>query len=268
VGEVWSEPETIAKYVEHGIDQGFEFSMADAVLSGVRDGSATRFRDALARVLRTYPDGAFATFLSNHDQDRTMSRLLGNTARAKLAAAILLTLPGTPFLYYGEEIGMTGTKPDERIRSPMQWTGGPGAGFTSSVPWEPLAADAALRTVAEQSADPASLLSQYRRFIRLREMHPALRAGSTELIDAGTPTLLGYVRVSGDDIVLVVHNVSPIAQTASVSAPSLPVGYYLARDLVGARLPVFVQARDGGTVTAPPLAIGPHGTVVLSLTRP
>ncbi|MCI0479529.1 alpha-amylase, partial [Candidatus Uhrbacteria bacterium] len=68
VGEVWSEPETIAKYVGSGIDQGFEFTLADAILSGIRDGSASRIRDALSRVLRVYPDGAFATFLSNHDQ--------------------------------------------------------------------------------------------------------------------------------------------------------------------------------------------------------
>ncbi len=266
VGEVWSEPETIAKYVGSGIDQGFEFSLADAVLSGVRDGSAARIRDALSRVLRVYPDGAFATFLSNHDQDRAMSRLLGNAAWAKLAAAILLTLPGTPFLYYGEEIGMTGTKPDERIRVPMQWVGGPGAGFTSGIPWEPLAADAALRTVAEQSADPASLLSHYRRFIRLREAHPALRVGTTELIDAGAASLLGYVRASNDDIVLVLHNVSPIAQAASVRAPSLPAGSFLARDLVGNRLPVFIRAGTDGSVSSPPLVIGPYGTAVLCLT--
>jgi glycosidase len=267
VGEVWSEPETIARYVGSGIDQGFEFSLADAVLSGVRDGSASRIRDALSRALRVYPDGAFATFLANHDQDRAMNRLLGNTARVKLAAAILLTLPGTPFLYYGEEIGMTGTKPDEHIRAPMQWTDEPGAGFTLGIAWEPLAADAALRTVAEQSVDPTSILSQYRRFIRLREAHAALRTGSTALVDAGISTLLGYVRVRGDDIVLVLHNVSPIAEAASVRASSLPVGHYLARDLVGTRLPVFVHANDEGSISLPPLVIDPYGTVILRLTQ-
>ena len=150
----------------------------------------------------------------------------------------------------------------------MQWVGGPGAGFTSGIPWEPLAADAALRTVAEQSADPASLLSHYRRFIRLREAHPALRVGTTELIDAGAASLLGYVRASKDDIVLVLHNVSPIAQAASVRAPSLPVGSFLARDLVGNRLPVFIRADTDGSVSLPPLVIGPYGTAVLCLTGP
>ncbi len=268
VGEVWSEPETIAKYAGDGIDQGFEFSLADAILSGVRDGSAPRIRDALTRVLRAYPDGTFATFLSNHDQDRTMSRLLGNVARAKLAAAILLTLPGTPFLYYGEEIGMTGTKPDERIRAPMQWTDGAGGGFTAGTPWEPFQPDAALRTVREQSDDPGSLLSQYRRYTRLRAAHAALRTGSTALVDAGAPSLLGYARVLAGDAVLVLHNVSPVAQDAAVRASSLAPGYYLARDLVGTRLPVFVAVRDDGSVTGPPLRIEPYGSLVFRLTRP
>lgn len=267
VGEVWSEPETIITYLD-GIDQGFEFSLAEAVLSGVRDGSASRIRNALSRVLRTYPDGAFATFLSNHDQDRTMSRLLGNEERAKLAAAILLTLPGTPFLYYGEEIGMTGTKPDERIRAPMQWADEAGGGFTAGTPWEPLRPDAALRTVEEQSADPTSLLSQYRRFIRLRADHAALRSGSTDLVDAGASSVLGYTRTHADDVLLVLHNVSPVTQDVAVRASSLAPGTYLARDLTGTRLPVFITVRDDDPVAGLPLRIGPYGSLVFRLTRP
>ncbi len=71
---------------------------------------------------RSIPDHQYATFLTNHDQNRVMSQLGGDVNKAKLAAFLLLTSPGTPFIYYGEEIGMQGKKPDENIRLPMQWT--------------------------------------------------------------------------------------------------------------------------------------------------
>ena len=83
-------------------------------------------------------------------------------ARARLAASLLLTLPGLPFIYYGEEIGMTGDKPDERLRTPMQWSRAPSAGFTRGTPWEPLQPDLLTANVEAQDADPASLLNLYR----------------------------------------------------------------------------------------------------------
>ena len=71
----------------------------------------------------SFPPGEYATFLTNHDQNRVMSELMGNQDQAKIAATLLLTSPGVPFLYYGEELGMSGVKPDEDIRRPMQWHG-------------------------------------------------------------------------------------------------------------------------------------------------
>jgi hypothetical protein len=88
------------------------------------------------------------------------------------------------------------------------------------------------------------------------------------LVDAGAPSLLGYTRILDDDVVLALHNVSPIAQDAAVRAASLAPGAYLARDLAGTRLPVFVTVRDDGSVAGPPLRIGPYGSLVLRLTRP
>src|SRR6266540_2927424 len=98
-----------------------------------------------------------------------MTALGNDTAGAKLAATILLTLPGVPFVYYGEEIGMTGDKPDERLRSPMQWTATRGLGFTSGIPWESAQPDSFRTTVVAQRADSNSLLNLYRRLIRLRQ---------------------------------------------------------------------------------------------------
>jgi alpha-amylase len=267
VGEVWAEPEVIVPYLNREVDQCFEFSLAEAIVSGVRDGAPSRVSGALARVLRLYPEGGFATFLSNHDQERVMSQLLGSGAKAKLAAAVLLTLPGTPFIYYGEEIGMTGTKPDERIRTPMQWASSPADGFTTAIPWEPVQTDAASRTVDSQATDASSLLSTYRQLIRLRLGHASLRTGSTALVDAGTAPLLGYVRAVGTETLLVVHNFASAPQPVAIRVPSLPAGTYGAVDLLvgGNVLPCTVDAT--GTLRGLDLMIAPFGTLVLDVSR-
>src|SRR6185503_15228405 len=110
-----------------------------------------------ARFQQSVPDARYSTFLRNHDQTRTLTALGGDVARAKMAVTLLLTLPGLPFVYYGEEIGMTGDKPDERLRTPMQWSGDAGAGFTRGTPWESLQPDWATTNVAAQEGDASSL---------------------------------------------------------------------------------------------------------------
>ena len=106
-----------------------------------------------------------------------MTLLGGDMARAKIAATLLLTLPGLPFVYYGEEIGMSGDKPDPRLRTPMQWTAGRAAGFTTGTPWEALQPDTQAINVAAEDADPSSLLNLYRRLINLRRSNDALATG-------------------------------------------------------------------------------------------
>ncbi|UXY14644.1 alpha-amylase family glycosyl hydrolase [Chitiniphilus purpureus] len=133
--------------------------------------------------------------LGNHDQPRVASRVPAGQER--LAAMLLLTLRGTPLLYYGDEIGMRNVPiPPERLqdpieknmpglgrgrdpqRTPMQWDHSANAGFSQGEPWLPLAEDAAQVNVASQRDDPASVLQLYRRLIQLRREHPALAVGS------------------------------------------------------------------------------------------
>ena len=119
----------------------------------------------MAEVLRfqaAVPAYRWAPFQRNHDQTRTLTALGNDVAGAKLAATILLTLPGVPFVYYGEEIGMTGDKPDERLRTPMQWARSPAAGFTRGKPWEALQADSFTANVAVESRDTATVLPHRR----------------------------------------------------------------------------------------------------------
>jgi alpha-glucosidase len=161
--------------------------------------------------------------LSNHDVPRHATRyddpVLGE-ARARVAALMLLSLRGTPFLYYGEEIGMrTGKVPPERLqdplaftlhpnlsrdpeRTPMQWEPGPGAGFTRGEPWLPIGADAGARNVAAQRPDPRSLLSFYRELLALRRAHPVLHAGSVRRLEA-PEGVLAFERRAGPERALV-----------------------------------------------------------------
>jgi len=144
----------------------------------------------------------------------------------RLAAALLLTLPGTPWIYYGEEIGMCNGSSDDDVakRLPMQWEARAGAGFTSGTPWADPASVKTADTVAGQRDDPASLLSWYRRLIRLRASEPALRLGSTRLVaaagSAGDALVLRR-EASGQTIVLV-YNFAKSVNTITVSSSDLP----------------------------------------------
>ncbi|MEW6554895.1 MAG: alpha-amylase family glycosyl hydrolase [Actinomycetota bacterium] len=167
-------------------------------------------------------------YLNNHDLPRTYSRLGKGgdaEARAKVAAAMLLTLRGTPIVYYGEEIGMPASKVPRRAmddplgkkfwplpvgrdgsRTPMQWSGERNAGFTSSEPWLPVDPSYAEKNVERQDSDPGSLLNWYRSLIRLRRERPALQAGSYRAITGAPKGVYAYLRESEDDKVAVFLN--------------------------------------------------------------
>jgi alpha-glucosidase len=215
VGEIGLyDPVEVAKYYGRGdeLHLGFNFSFLRCTWS------AAEFRREVERFERALPpEGWPDAVLSNHDVPRHATRYdhakLGED-RTRVAAMMLLTLRGTPFLYYGEEIGMRNVAiPDERLqdpiartlhprlsrdpeRTPMQWADAPGAGFTSGEPWLPIGADAASRNVAAQRSDPASLLRLYRDLIALRRRTPALHAGDWRALDA-PDDVLAFERRAG-----------------------------------------------------------------------
>ncbi len=269
LGEVWDTPSAIVPYLDHELDLCFEFSLADAVLSGVRNGRTSTIAEALTDVLAAYPSGRNAPFLSNHDQARVMTQLQNDEAKAQLAAAILLTLPGTPFVYYGEEIGMTGTKPDERIRTPMQWSERPNADFTTGTPWEPLASGREGRSVSKQLDDPDSLLSTYRDLIHLRNGAAVLRTGDLILTSSGHLSILSYLRTDGTSTVWVLHNLSSFAARPSALKVSnragLPPGTYEATEMLGARPALRFRVGEDGQLEGDLPSLAPRQSVVLEL---
>ena len=153
-----------------------------------------------------YLEGQYAVFLTNHDQDRSMN-VLQDDKKAKLAAAMLLTSPGVPFIYYGEEIGMTGTKPDEDIRRPMQWTGDSASvGFSTGKPWRDPSSDYPTVNVANETSNPNSLLNYYRDLIHLRNNHSALRTGHTIVVDSGNRSVYALLRYDDNEAILILAN--------------------------------------------------------------
>lgn len=228
VGEVWEKTYAVAPYYQV-FDSLFNFDAAEGIINTVLSGSGITASDkGLARWLsekyQTYEKSNTgfidAPFLSNHDQNRIMERLKGDVSKAKLAAAIFLTLPGNPFIYYGEEIGMKGAKPDENIRVPFIW-------FSESKPpqctWRSTLNN--FSTVPEeiQQTDPDSLLNTYKTLIRVRHSSRALMEGGFEPVDTGNRAVVAYSRFAGKtaseeaDQVVVFHNVSDREQLVALS---------------------------------------------------
>ncbi len=188
------------------------------------DWDAGSLRVLIEAVLWNVPAGGWTNwFLGNHDEKRLATRLGAENAR--LAALLLLTLRGTPFIYYGDELGMqdveipAGQSRDpwganvsflgrDGARTPMQWTSGVNAGFTDGTPWLPLAPDYEQRNVEAESTDEASILNLYRRLIRLRSGSSALRIGSFLSHPSSNEDVLVYRKEADDDTKTIALNLS------------------------------------------------------------
>jgi glycosidase len=205
VGEAWTTNRVAATYVPEGVDLVFDFDLATTFVDSAPGRNPSGVKAAVEAVQTLYPFGQYATFLTNHDQNRVMSEVRRLDA-AQIAAASLLTTPGVPFIYYGEEIGMRGQKPDERIRTPMHWDESAAAGFTTGRAWQPFAERMENDNVAAQTGDPTSLLSTYRDLIHLRNTHESLRRGAFIPVSASSSRLLAFLRQSDAETTLVIVN--------------------------------------------------------------
>ncbi len=283
IGEVWADSSIAAKYVPASADLTFDFDLASSTVASVQTGQPSTLASAIGQTVASWPANQEGTFLTNHDQARVMSQLGGRVDEARLAALLLLAEPGVPFIYYGEELGLTGTKPDPQIRAPMPWTAAPNrAGFTAGTPWEPLADGTATTNVATESADPTSLLSTYRSLIRLHDTQAALHAGATIPV-AATGPVVAWLRVAKDDVALVVANTSDAASSdyALSLAASAGAATPLCSGATGAIMLASVNLPAGTTAVPPQLLPGggfvgyrpiptlpAHAGAVIDLTQP
>jgi alpha-glucosidase len=237
VGEVYLfDPQRVAQYYGNGHDElplAFNFSFLWCPWD------AAAFRAQVQTIEALLPEGAQPTYvLSSRDAPRHRTRFddpQWGEARARLAALMLLSLRGTPFLYYGEEIGMRDVFiPPERVcdpvgkrfpalnrdpvRTPMQWDATAGAGFTTAAqPWLPLADDHGELNVVAQQDDPGSLFSFYRRLLRYRKRSAALRRGTYQCLESDADTFV-YERRTDDERLLVALNFSGEERSVALAA--------------------------------------------------
>jgi alpha-amylase len=267
VGEAWTNTATVLDYVsEDRLDLCFEFDLAYTIIDALNWSYAPNLSAKALEVYGLYPHLQFATFLTNHDQDRVLNRLGHDEAKAKTAAGIYLTLPGVPFLYYGEEIGMIGAGPHEVIRRPMQWTDGPNAGFTTGVPWNQINDNYESYNVLVEEQDPGSLLNWYKRLIALRNQEAALRRGEHFALGSSADAVLSYLRSFEGERLLVCANTGA-STVGSLTLTSfgnlLPPGLYSAENLLDPGLPFELTVSEAQEIGG--LTLAPHELIVLRL---
>jgi alpha-glucosidase len=200
-----------------GVQLPFNFQLLQSIWN------ARAIADVIARYEGALPFGAWPNWvLGNHDNPRIASRV--GAPQARVAAVLLLTLRGTPTLYYGDELGMVNVAiPNYRVqdpleknvpgkdlgrdpcRTPMQWDGSLHAGFSAHDPWLPVSPDYATVNVKAEEKERSSLFMLYRQLLELRKSHPALTIGGYEPINA-TGDLLAYIRQSNDQRFLIALN--------------------------------------------------------------
>ena len=204
--------------------------------AGINKLSANEFRNQIIAANEMSARDWPLYFFSNHDQTRHYIRYGNNKNNdqiAKLTATLLLTLRGSPILYYGEELGMENNDPQkledikdpvgkigwpenkgrDGERTPMQWTAGKNAGFSDVQPWLPVAGNYKTHNVQSEEKDANSILNFYRTLINLRRQNNALTAGKLLVINDNNADVLTYLRKTDDQTILVSINMSPAAQS-------------------------------------------------------
>ena len=231
VGEIYLPVERLVQYYgvdAPGVHLPFNFQLIDLPWNAKTIGTAIqKYEEAL-------PAGGWPNWvLGNHDRPRIATRV--GEAQARIAAMLLLTLRGTPTIYYGDELGMADVPipadevKDPRelrepgiglgrdpVRTPMAWDGSPHAGFSGGRPWLPLHVDWPMHNVESERSKHASMLNLYRALLQLRRAEPALSIGSFELLDAGQE-VLSYERRYGTARIFVALNFS--SESRRINAP-------------------------------------------------
>ena len=222
VGEAWQNDEVLSEYVQP-FDTKFNFTFEQNMMNAVVNEKATvndseslsqNLTDILqeySKVDTKYIDGVFGT---NHDQNRIMSQVEGNTDKAKLVADIYLTLPGNPFIYYGEELGMYGDGDDENKRTPFKWSED---GKAMDTTWEDNSQNKDVNPYSVQVNDENSMYNHYKKMIALRKSEKALVYGTYSPINVDNSAVMAYVREYEGEKITVVHNLSAEAVSVAVS---------------------------------------------------
>lgn len=254
VAEAW-ESHGVEKNYYKGINSCFEFAYFDELKKAV-NGNAAGYVSAVSGFISDHtavrPDAITSIFMTNHDQDRAAEALGKNVAKEKQAAAMMLTTPGKPFVYQGEELGYYGTKGggDEYVRTPMMWNKS-GSDCAKKGPNNKV--DNAMLTssisVEAQKADANSLLNVYMTWSRLRNTYQALAEGTMTNANLSGSSIASWYMTAGSQKLLVIHNTAASAKDVTVKDDmSRAVG------LLGT-----------ATIDHDKLTLGPNSSVVFKL---
>ena len=230
VGEVWSSSKVVAPYLK-GLPSLFNFDLGYAITNVASMGKDTiglvqQYKDIRNYYKSITTDYLDATFVKNHDQTRILTELKGDVNKARMTAAILLTMPGTPYIYYGEEIGMLGDKlstyqdqfgPDAFVREPYVWSADKKDPAETS--WEEPRYSTAQSVVpfSKQKDDPKSLYNFYKKLIRYRNSSPELTYGDIDDTGIEISEVVSFIRAHEKNKILVLHNISDVEVTVSLN---------------------------------------------------
>lgn len=261
IGEVVKDtPQQLAPWF-NPLSAVFDFPLAKQLIASAgseRDGvlGALLQSTATAYYRVTGKPGTDAPFLSNHDQQRVMSQLADNPLHMRTAATMLLTLPGDPFIYYGEELGMRGNKPDPDLREPMRWYRD--AQTYGETQWKSFTADDGPDVSVQTEQDTAgSLLSRYRMLIQWRQQLAPLRDGALEVRATDASALIAWQLSDTTGVLLVVHNLSGAPQFLRLDAHALQRFRQLIR-----------KTEPDTTMSDGLLKLPPYGSAILRGTVP
>ena len=265
VTEAWADTATVSKYFVGGQGQqlGFNFDLQRAIRDSANAARPTAIQSVLERVAANYPSSAVdAIFTGNHDLERVK---YFNTGRFRSAATMLLTLPGTPFIYYGEEIGMPNgpSGKDEDKRTPMRWDSSVNAGFSSAKPWYGFSTDDPQISVAVQLEQRGSLYNLYRNLIRARQGSEALRVGGYAPLRSSGERVFSFLRSIGSKRVAVVINLDSDPVKLTLDLAQLGAGSVKELTLEKTLTPL-----TSANAARYPVSLNAYGFVLLSISAP
>jgi len=255
VGEVDNSSDMVAPYLKP-LDACFDFDLSREVVQSLKNENASNFPMRMEKIITHYKavnkDYKDAIFLTNHDQNRVMSEVGNNVDKAKLAANILFTLPGIPYIYYGEEIGMKGEKPDEFIREPMLFA--PEKEDEMRPKWmkPKYSTDKTVESAMVQIKEDQSLWNHYSRLISMRKENRALQYGQFENSSLSSKSVLAYYRIYNQMRVLIINNVSATAVTLTKEEKD--------NTLIN---PIY-QTSKQTTVKGNKITLAPYSTIILT----
>ncbi len=211
VGEIWDSPTVVGPYLKNALTSGFNFDLSTQLLDAAKNetdnGLVSRLVSVRAYYAKQNPEFKDSTFITNHDMDRVMSQLGNNSNEAKMAASLLLTLPGNPFIYYGEEIGMQGGGPDEAKREPFIWSND--SKNKAQTSWEPTGLnDESKIAVNVEEKDAASMYNWYKNLIYARRSSPILMDGTLAETTYTIDGVISFKRVLNKKSLLVFSNMT------------------------------------------------------------